>query len=316
MWRVSNHKNDVALRAFEAGVITPMWAAINYAHATGAAVIAAAGTNHPALLRAFEIRYEGVALSDFCQKRAGLDGAALAAEHQCYLDQNSSLRAGNLPPPSPVDSCASQIFSKYLYEKAFADERIWNHLQPSAFSRSIFHSNFREDNPHVPACPYCDLDTVNATANSSVEHFLPRSVFPYLAMNALNLMPSCTACNTSWQGKGKKYMAGVASPMQSDVGSAVCFGFDATKEVVSVVADVSNAPVQIYIDLIGLAPRYATNRVYADVSTAGEALFDALSPSCVSEATAISYVERIRRGAPLTKALTAYVREFLPYWAS
>jgi hypothetical protein len=310
MWKVSNHRNDKVLQAFEAGVITPMWSAMFDARTSGKTVVALAKGNHPALSQALELRRQERALSELCEEFVRIDDADFAAEYKCYLDQNASIRAGVLPPPSVVNEIAATIFSKYLYERAFAEAKVWQHLVPSSFTRSSFHDNFRADNPHVPACPYCDLDTINAAANSSIEHFLPRSKFPYLAMNALNLMPSCSACNTSWQGKGAKVIEGVTSPIQTDIGAAIGFDFCASSETVSLAAE-SNAPaVGKYIKLIGLGPRYAKGNIYQSITETGEALFETFAGTNFSEAKAVEYVAQMRRGAPLTRALSAYVRKF------
>ncbi|GGE92906.1 HNH endonuclease [Chishuiella changwenlii] len=39
-------------------------------------------------------------------------------------------------------------------------------------------------------CPYCTIGTVK-----TIDHFLPKSYYPYLALTPSNLVPSCTDCN-------------------------------------------------------------------------------------------------------------------------
>jgi hypothetical protein len=58
-------------------------------------------------------------------------------------------------------------------------------------------------------CPYCQLHHVNYHAGSNpddlelrppLDHYLPRSVYPYLAVSIGNLVPSCHQCNSSIKG--------------------------------------------------------------------------------------------------------------------
>ncbi|MQA54199.1 hypothetical protein [Pseudomonas piscis] len=62
-------------------------------------------------------------------------------------------------------------------------------------------------------CPYCHLNHVNyhgqATSKATpkklemrppLDHFLPKSIYPYLAVSLHNLVPSCYQCNSSIKG--------------------------------------------------------------------------------------------------------------------
>ncbi|POA54811.1 hypothetical protein C1889_14850 [Pseudomonas sp. FW507-12TSA] len=62
-------------------------------------------------------------------------------------------------------------------------------------------------------CPYCHLNHVNyhgqATSKATpkklemrppLDHFLPKSIYPYLAVSLHNLVPSCHQCNSSIKG--------------------------------------------------------------------------------------------------------------------
>ena len=40
-------------------------------------------------------------------------------------------------------------------------------------------------------CPYCNVKTVK-----TIDHFLPKSEYPYLSVTPVNLIPSCRDCNT------------------------------------------------------------------------------------------------------------------------
>lgn len=53
------------------------------------------------------------------------------------------------------------------------------------------------------SCPYCNRNFIQATSfrkdkassRPQIEHFYPKRLYPYLAMNFYNLVPACAACN-------------------------------------------------------------------------------------------------------------------------
>lgn len=60
----------------------------------------------------------------------------------------------------------------------------------------------------IEICPYCGRSYIyyadhptksnpNTMVKPSIDHFLPKDVYPYLAVNYYNLIPSCTTCNNS-----------------------------------------------------------------------------------------------------------------------
>lgn len=54
----------------------------------------------------------------------------------------------------------------------------------------------------VRYCPYCNAESIYAikdlqlNARSALDHYFPKSQYPYLAISLCNLIPSCTRCNT------------------------------------------------------------------------------------------------------------------------
>lgn len=58
-------------------------------------------------------------------------------------------------------------------------------------------------------CPYCNAETVYVVPKSewgeagdyksALDHFLPRSHYPFLGLSVYNLVPSCARCNTSYK---------------------------------------------------------------------------------------------------------------------
>lgn len=80
-------------------------------------------------------------------------------------------------------------------------------------------------------CPYCNADTVYAFEKnntkkprkvvSALDHFYPKSQYPFLALSLYNLVPVCSRCNS--QMKGCTDMADVANPYIEDIHQNVFF---------------------------------------------------------------------------------------------
>lgn len=91
----------------------------------------------------------------------------------------------------------------------------------------------------VRYCPYCNSETIyafrltNRRANpyaSALDHFLPSSIYPFLALNLNNLVPACTRCNTSLKGQLKTDLDNYATPYRDDLYSGFRMGLMATRE--------------------------------------------------------------------------------------
>lgn len=78
------------------------------------------------------------------------------------------------------------------------------------FHKDEFLDQFKRDNPDVLVCPLCDgsLDGVE------VDHFYPKSKYPSLSINPLNLVPICPICNTrANKGEQVPLTPGAPDPM-------------------------------------------------------------------------------------------------------
>lgn len=51
-------------------------------------------------------------------------------------------------------------------------------------------------------CPFCGIATINSeklTKRDAFDHYLPKSLFPFTAVNINNLAPMCKYCNQDWK---------------------------------------------------------------------------------------------------------------------
>ncbi|HFU75447.1 MAG TPA: hypothetical protein ENK66_04300 [Arcobacter sp.] len=60
------------------------------------------------------------------------------------------------------------------------------------------------------SCPYCNrnytfvVDSNNGKLRPEIDHFYPKSIYPFLAMSFYNLIPSCSICNHTKSDKVKE----------------------------------------------------------------------------------------------------------------
>lgn len=70
---------------------------------------------------------------------------------------------------------------------------------PFEFNRKSLVDRFDNENPCVCVCPYCD----GSRDGAQVDHFYPKSDYPALSCQPLNLVPICSSCNST-SNKGSK----------------------------------------------------------------------------------------------------------------
>ena len=62
----------------------------------------------------------------------------------------------------------------------------------------------------LKTCPYCNrnytfvVNNENGKLRPEIDHFYPKSIYPFLAMSFFNLIPSCSICNHTKSNKVKK----------------------------------------------------------------------------------------------------------------
>lgn len=95
----------------------------------------------------------------------------------------------------------------------------------------------------IRVCPYCNrqyitpLFTLTSQMRADLDHFLPKSKYPYFSMSLFNLVPVCKACNSSLK-RTKEFKEGDLNPYEES--------FD---DYAQFYADISvNKPVHIYIN--------------------------------------------------------------------
>ncbi|QDF27715.1 hypothetical protein [Halarcobacter anaerophilus] len=86
-------------------------------------------------------------------------------------------------------------------------QTIFEDLYKNELSSSTFKKSFFEMFKNVHVCPYCNRNFINPIYKKKqlgkdykkwspdIEHFYPKSIYPFLSLSISNLLPSCTFCN-------------------------------------------------------------------------------------------------------------------------
>lgn len=70
------------------------------------------------------------------------------------------------------------------------------------FHRDALVRAFWKANPNLRVCPACGgapPDSIGDKVFADTDHFLPKSLYPFLSVHAVNLLPICVPCNRSFK---------------------------------------------------------------------------------------------------------------------
>lgn len=126
-----------------------------------------------------------------------------------------------------------ELLRKLFDYDSFVDGKGWKYSKKDKEIRSInlgdqnitwrafeFHRQIVGTN-NLRYCPYCNAETVfllsdikskSGESRSHLDHFYPRSAFPYLGVSLYNLVPVCAHCNSSMKGDKIPFEAKVFWP--------------------------------------------------------------------------------------------------------
>lgn len=86
-----------------------------------------------------------------------------------------------------------------MYDDVFRRGKGFSSGPGGGVNRSSWEEDFRSANPEVGLCPACLIseleEPVDDTSLIDADHYLPKSIYPPLAVHGLNLVPMCKGCN-------------------------------------------------------------------------------------------------------------------------
>ncbi len=94
-----------------------------------------------------------------------------------------------------------------------------NYLPHNLFSYDKFPNHTGEWNRHkllslmgIEVCPYCQRNYISSfeenndkRTTADLDHFYPKSLYPFLALSLYNFIPSCQICNSRFKGTKDTY---------------------------------------------------------------------------------------------------------------
>lgn len=98
---------------------------------------------------------------------------------------------------SDTTSYSNELTTAFEY---FYSELIHGKIFNEAFGNDNAIRELREELTLQSACPYCDMHAMEFDS-SSIDHFIPKSLYPLLAIYPKNLVVACSACNDRIKGK-------------------------------------------------------------------------------------------------------------------
>ena len=163
------------------------------------------------------------AISVYLSKNPGISGSFTGR----FLKELETSNTTTLGTGSSLETVLIGDFSqqKALINRIDAELKSEDTTSPGAqatfksIMKNLFVDTFYEDrsffdkNQHIArigldVCPYCGRISIIAVPHPTptnpdtqvkpdIDHFLPKSEYPYLALNYFNLVPSCKTCNES-----------------------------------------------------------------------------------------------------------------------
>jgi hypothetical protein len=109
-------------------------------------------------------------------------------------------------------------------EKGFPD--FIDFESSNKISGHFFRTSFFSSNSGIHVCPYCDsrLEKKQNVRICHLDHFFPKSVYPFLALHPYNLFPSCSNCNSHFKGEKDPIPTNQSNP-SSNILLDIYFGY-------------------------------------------------------------------------------------------
>lgn len=97
---------------------------------------------------------------------------------------------------------------------------LYNVFVSNGYEHKIFNGLKFVDELGLQTCPYCNRAYIQSVSKRGVvrpqiDHFYPKSLYPYLGLSFYNLIPSCSVCNgTTAKGDRDSYYDNLINPYE------------------------------------------------------------------------------------------------------
>lgn len=174
-----------------------------------------------------------------------------------FIDLKNSL-APNLFPDPDADTTITITLLKTMFSKLktqFGEDlkafysRIYSvfHYDALIESREPWGAYKLTHALEVTVCPYCNRNYIHTSYNEhgktrpELDHFFPKSKYPFLSISLYNLIPSCHICNSNLKGAKDFFLEPHLHPFVENVNSDFQFEIKYKDEVIDeIVADLES----------------------------------------------------------------------------
>jgi len=187
-----------------------------------------------------------------------MQGTTVASEVKAQLTLLNSMKSGN-------HTLSDDVKLRYPdWVNEFANLFNYNAMS-QIFGREITNSM------NLDVCPYCnneDIETINeegAETRPDLDHFFPKSKFPFLALTLSNLIPAGSRCNQKY--KNAKSMLGYVHPYIDGINQNTLFHFNymfdegRNIDAVDVTVNNQNSDLDKNLDLFKVEATHNKNNV-------------------------------------------------------
>lgn len=137
------------------------------------------------------------------------------------------------PPRLLSDKTRTEIKGAfdYFYGTLLDNQLFWDTYNPGGNYKT--RNEIREEQGRGRVCPYCDQTYINTPITSNMDHFLPKSVFPFLSIYWQNIIVSCTGCNNHLV-KADNWFIPILHPYFDPIEDVLYFSFDEDKRIINI----------------------------------------------------------------------------------
>ncbi|EFM10685.1 hypothetical protein PaecuDRAFT_2597 [Paenibacillus curdlanolyticus YK9] len=178
-----------------------------------------------------------------------------------YPSQAGEIHARLLPagPLLKVDEC----------RQAFRKLRDLDITMDNFKQTNIFQADWNDYcfvmESELRVCPYCNRQYItpvysdNGMMRADIDHFLPKSIYPYFSMSLYNLVPVCKSCNQSLK-RDKAFTFKHLNPHEEHIGDYFTFQADVVTNEISIVANDKVDEIKEHVETFKIAPLYNYHR--------------------------------------------------------
>ena len=121
----------------------------------------------------------------------------------------------------------------------------------------------------IEVCPYCQRNYISSygkKTTADLDHFYPKSLYPFLALSLYNFIPSCQVCNSRFKGYKDK---GISVYPYKESFDELGVKFKTSKEAIYEILGEKNSDFSVKIDCKNIEDKEKENKVKNSIKNLG-----------------------------------------------